>query len=112
MVGKTQTLKEILKWKHVVFVKQPDHYVYVSPNLKAMHLPHERQLTEELTRLAAPTKIDFLHELPSTVDEIMEYAIDTNTRTCWLLDDFNDEFWNSSAGKKTFPSRARECYLL
>ena len=46
MVGKTTTIKSILKFKSTLFVKPYERWIYVSPNLQSMHLPHEQKLKE------------------------------------------------------------------
>lgn len=94
MVGKTSTIKKILQFKSTLFVKPYERWVYVSPNLQSMHLPHEEKLKAELTALALPQRIDYMSELPE-IDEIMQYAQNANSKVCWILDDWNEELWSS-----------------
>ena len=99
--GKTQFMKQILRFQNEMLVEPYTKYVYCSPNLEETFLTHEHKLMNEMRELAAPATVEFYPALP-TLEQIYGFVDSEQSRVLLLLDDFNEDLFNSKALAQVF----------
>ena len=95
--GKSTFIKNMVRYRHLLFRNVHQKIIYISPNLKeSVYLGNEEKFVTEMRQLSQDTPIDFFSEIPK-IEDLAGLINGPEGKILIFFDDFQSELWDSPA---------------